>query len=203
VGVVSAINRSVESLTDFAISGAVQTDAAINPGNSGGPLVNAAGEVIGVNQSIRTQSGGGEGVGFAVPVDTVKRSIEQLREDGRVDYAYLGVSSAPVYPQLAERFDLATETGAWLQTTVPGGPADKAGLRAGNDIERFQAASYRTGGDIITRIEGRPIGTSDDLSQIVATYRPGQEVRVDIVRDGERRTVTLELGRRPARAQTG
>ena len=131
VGVVSAVDRDVTSLTDFRISGAIQTDAAINPGNSGGPLVDGQGRVIGINQQIKTNSGGGEGVGFAVPVDLVKRSVAQLREKGDVDYAYLGVASQPVYPQLARRFDLPVERGAWLQDVTPGGPADKADLRGG------------------------------------------------------------------------
>ena len=126
VGVVSAIDRSIESLTDFQISGAIQTDAAINPGNSGGPLVDEDGRVIGINQQIKTNSGGGEGVGFAVPVDLVKRSLGQLRETGKVAYAYLGVSSVPLYPQLVERFDLPVQKGAWVQEITPGGPAARA-----------------------------------------------------------------------------
>ena len=106
VGIVSAIDRSVASLTEFAISGAIQTDAAINPGNSGGPLVGSDGRVIGINQQIQSRSGGGEGVGFAVPIDVVKRSVGQLREEGRARYAYLGVSSVPLYPQLVDHFEL-------------------------------------------------------------------------------------------------
>ena len=111
VGIVSAIDRSVASLTDFAIAGAIQTDAAINPGNSGGPLVGADGRVIGINQQIQSRSGGGEGVGFAVPIDIVKRSVEQLRSDGTARYAYLGVSSVPLYPQLVDHFGLKVEHG--------------------------------------------------------------------------------------------
>ena len=106
VGIVSAVDRTVASLTEFSIAGAIQTDAAINPGNSGGPLVGSDGRVIGVNQQIQSRSGGGEGVGFAVPIDVVKRSVGQLREEGRARYAYLGVSSVPLYPQLVEHFKL-------------------------------------------------------------------------------------------------
>ena len=115
VGIVSAVDRSVASLTDFAISGAIQTDAAINPGNSGGPLVGSDGRVIGINQQIQSRSGGGEGVGFAVPIDIVKRSIGQLREEGRARYAYLGVSSVPLYPQMVEHFGLKVDKGVWVQ----------------------------------------------------------------------------------------
>ncbi len=127
VGVISAIDRSIASLTDFAISGAFQTDAAINPGNSGGPLVDGEGRVIGVNQQIKSTSGGGEGVGFAVPVNVVKRSLDMLREEGEAAYAYLGVSSVALYPQLVERFDLDVEKGAWVQTVSPGTPAERGG----------------------------------------------------------------------------
>ena len=141
VGVISAIDRSIESLTSFSISGAIQTDAAINPGNSGGPLVDGDGRVIGVNQQIKTTSGGGEGVGFAVPVDAVKRSIDKLRDDGDAHYAYLGVSSVELYPQLVERFELDVDKGAWVQDVNPGGPAEKAGLRGGGSEVAFQARS--------------------------------------------------------------
>ena len=126
VGVVSAVDRSITGLTAFHIAGAIQTDAAINPGNSGGPLVDADGKVIGVNQQIRTSSGGGEGVGFAVPIDVARRSLAQLREKGEVAYAYLGVESLAIYPQLRERFDLPVAAGAWLQGVVEDGPAEKA-----------------------------------------------------------------------------
>ena len=120
IGVISAIDRSIESLTSFDISGAFQTDAAINPGNSGGPLVDGEGRVIGINQQIKSTSGGGEGVGFAVPVDAVKRSIDKLREDGEARYAYLGVSSVELYPQLVDRFELDVDKGAWVQDVNPG-----------------------------------------------------------------------------------
>ena len=198
VGVVSAINRTIDSLTDFKISGAVQTDAAINPGNSGGPLLDAAGRVIGVNQQIRTTSGGGEGVGFAVPVDMVKRSLDQLREDGEAEYAYVGVSSQLVYPQLADKFNLPVERGAWLQDVTPGGPAAKAGLRGGADREvEFQSDSVKVGGDIVTAIEGTPVEDPDDLSNAIARYRPGDEVTFEYYRGASKRTAKVELGERP------
>jgi S1-C subfamily serine protease len=203
VGVVSAVDRSISSLTAFQIPGAIQTDAAINPGNSGGPLVNGAGEVIGVNQQIATSSGGGEGVGFAVPVDVVKRSLSQLREHGEVQYAFLGVETVAIYPQLRERFDLPVEKGAWVQSVTPGSPADDAGMRGGDDPTRFQAAIYRTGGDIITRLAGTPIDDPDDLSEIVARLEPGRTVTVETWRDGERRTLRLKLGERPLSPPAG
>jgi S1-C subfamily serine protease len=197
VGVVSAIDRAIDSLTQFQISGAIQTDAAINPGNSGGPLVNGRGQVIGVNQQIKSRSGGGEGVGFAVPADVVSRSLDGLRADGTVRYAYLGVQSVPLYPQLVKRFDLPVRRGAWLQGVQSGGPGDKAGLRGGKTEVRFQDRAFSEGGDIVTRIEDRPIHDADDLSAAVQRFDPGQKVTVEVWRDGDKRTVELTLGERP------
>jgi S1-C subfamily serine protease len=197
VGVVSATDRAIESLTGFDTLGAVQTDAAINQGNSGGPLLDAEGRVIGINAQIRTRSGGGEGVGYAIPVDNVRRSIEDLRRDGEVRYAYLGVSTTAVYPQLAERFDLGVDHGAWVQEVVQGGPADDAGVRAGRGEERFQARPVTPGGDVITKIDGRVIDDEADLGIVVAEKRPGETVELELLRDGERRTVRVTLDERP------
>jgi S1-C subfamily serine protease len=203
VGVVSATDRAIESLTGFQTLGAVQTDAAINQGNSGGPLLDRDGRVIGMNAQIRTTSGGGEGVGYAIPVDQVRRSIEQIRATGEARYAYLGVSTVPVYPQLARRFDLGAEKGAWVQEVVDGGPADEAGIRAGSGQARFQARTYRTGGDVITRVDGRAIDDENALGIAVAAHQPGDEVTIELLRDGERRSVKVRLGRRPAQVDGG
>jgi S1-C subfamily serine protease len=197
VGVVSAIDRAIDSLTEFQISGAIQTDAAINPGNSGGPLVDGSGRVIGVNQQIKSRSGGGEGVGFAVPADVVRRSLEGLRESGKVRYAFLGVQSVELYPQLVQRFDLPVGKGAWLQVVQPGGPGDEAGLRGGKGEVRFQARAFAEGGDIVTRIGDRRIDDPDDLSEAVQLFDPGQKVKVEVYRDGKKRELDLELGERP------
>jgi S1-C subfamily serine protease len=201
VGVVSAIDRAIDSLTEFQISGAIQTDAAINPGNSGGPLVDGGGRVIGINQQIKSRSGGGEGVGFAVPADVVKRSLEGLRADGKVRYAYLGVQSVPLYPQLVKRFDLPVKDGAWLQVVQSDGPGEKAGLRGGKGEVRFQDRAFSEGGDIVTRIENRPIHDADDLSEAVQRFDPGQKVTIEVWRDGEKRKVQLTLGERPLSAK--
>jgi S1-C subfamily serine protease len=201
VGVVSAIDRAIDSLTEFQISGAIQTDAAINPGNSGGPLVDGGGRVIGINQQIKTRSGGGEGVGFAVPADVVKRSLEGLRADGKVRYAYLGVQSVPLYPQLVKRFDLPVKDGAWLQVVQSDGPGAKAGLHGGKGEVRFQDRAFSEGGDIVTRIEDRPIHDADDLSEAVQLFDPGQKVTLEVWRDGKKRKVELTLGDRPLSAK--
>ena len=204
VGVVSAIDRDIQSLNGaFAIPGAIQTDAAINPGNSGGPLVAADGKVIGINQQIKTNSGGGEGVGFAVPVDVVKRSLGALRETGNAQYAFLGVSSVPLFPQLVDRFDLDVEKGAWVQEVQPDTPADRAGIRGGRGNTRFQIQSYAQGGDIITKVEGKVIEDANDLSAVVAQFQPGQDVTVEVHRGGETKEIEVKLGERPLSAPNG
>jgi S1-C subfamily serine protease len=203
VGVISAIDRSIQSLTNFNISGALQTDAAINPGNSGGPLVNGRGEVIGINQQIKTNSGGGEGVGFAVPSNAVKRSLDMLRKSGKARYAYLGVSSVELYPQLVDRFGLDVDRGAWVQDVVPGGPADKAGIHGGGQETRFQSSTFRPGGDVITKVGGKAVQHADDLSEVISEYDPGQDVELEIHRGGETKTVTVNLGERPLSGTSG
>ncbi len=197
VGVVSATDRSVRSLTKFEIFGAIQTDASINPGNSGGPLLDAGARVVGINQQIETNSGANDGVGFAVPVSAVKRSLAQLREDGSAEYAYLGVSSQALYPQLARKLGLDTTYGGLLAEVVPGGPAEKAGLEGGSEKLRFQAAQYRTGGDVILAVDGHRIVSENDLARVIASHRPGDRVSLEILHDGNRKQVEVTLGKRP------
>ncbi len=197
VGVVSATDRSVKSLTKFEIFGAIQTDASINPGNSGGPLLDAGARVVGINQQIETNSGANDGVGFAVPVSAVKRSLAQLREDGSAEYAYLGVSSQALYPQLARKLGLDTTYGGLLAEIVPGGPAEKAGLEGGSEKLRFQAAQYRVGGDVILAIDGHKIVGENDLARVISAHRPGDRVSVEVLHEGKREQVELTLGKRP------
>jgi S1-C subfamily serine protease len=197
VGVVSAVDRSIDSLTSFSISGAIQTDAAINPGNSGGPLVDAKGRVIGINQQIKTTSGGGEGVGFAVPIDAVKRSLGMLRDDGVAHYAYLGVSSVQVYPQLVDRFHLDVDKGAWVQEVNAGGPAERAGIHGGGGEVTFQAQSFRPGGDVITKVAGKPVEDSAQLADVIAGFKPGDTVPLEVHRNGDTREIRVKLGERP------
>jgi S1-C subfamily serine protease len=197
IGVISALDRSIESLTGFATVGAIQTDAAINHGNSGGPLLDSRGRVLGINAQIQTSSGEGSGVGFAVSVDTVKRSLGQLRRDGRARYSYLGVATSAVYPQLARNFRLPVQHGAWVQGVTPGGPSDKAGLRAGDTTERFQDDQYRVGGDVIVAVGGHPVREEDDVAKALVQLAPGTDVDLQVVRDGKRRTLRVKLGERP------
>ncbi|HVD38899.1 MAG TPA: trypsin-like peptidase domain-containing protein [Solirubrobacterales bacterium] len=203
VGVVSATDRSVQSLTKFEIAGAIQTDASINPGNSGGPLLDAGARVIGINQQIETNSGANDGVGFAVPVSAIKRSVAQLRADGTAEYAYIGVSGQSLYPQLARKLGLDTTFGSLVAEVVPGGPAEKAGIEGGGDKLRFQAAEYRTGGDVILQVEGKDIVRPDDLAEAVATRQPGDVVTLTVLRNGKREDVKVTLGKRPDSSGSG
>jgi S1-C subfamily serine protease len=198
VGIVSAKERSVRSLTQFQIEDSIQTDAAINPGNSGGPLLDAEAKVIGINQQIETRSQANAGVGFAVPVSAIKRSLEQLRENGKAEYAYIGVETQALYPQLAQRLGLDTDYGGLLARVVDGGPADDAGLSGGSRSIRFQASRVRVGGDVVLAVDGRKVIGPSDLAKFIADYRPGQKVTLDVLRDGERDQVEVTLGTRPA-----
>lgn len=201
VGVISATDRNIDSLTNFTIGNAIQTDAAINPGNSGGPLLDAGGRVLGINSQIKSSGGGGEGVGFAVPVDAVRRSLSELRRSGKVSYGYLGVSALALYPQLAERLKLPVKSGALVQKVVGGAPAEGAGLRAGGDKIEFQGdKGIKSGGDVIVSVNGRPVTRHDNLSDLVARHAEGDRVRLEIIRGGSRKTIEVKLGKRPARA---
>jgi S1-C subfamily serine protease len=179
VGVVSATDRAIDSLTGFQTLGAVQTDAAINQGNSGGPLINAQGEVIGINAQIRTRSGGGEGVGYAIPVDQVRRSLDQIRERGEVRYAYLGVSTTAVYPQLADRFKLGTETGAWVQERRQGRPGRRRRAEAGSGEQRFQARDYAPAATSSPRRRHPDPDRERPLGLSLTPYAPGERSIVE------------------------
>jgi S1-C subfamily serine protease len=197
VGVVSAIDREVQSLTQFKIEGAIQTDASINPGNSGGPLLEEEGKVVGINQQIETNSGANDGVGFAVPMTAIEHSVEMLRADGKAEYAYIGVSSQSLYPQLSRKLGIDSEFGALVASVVPGGPADKAGLKGADGSIQFQAAEYETGGDVIVEVEGHKLVEPDALIQAVGEKLPGEKLGLTILRDNKRMDVEVTLGKRP------
>jgi S1-C subfamily serine protease len=204
VGVISALDRNIESLTRFQIGNAIQTDAAINPGNSGGPLLDGRGRVLGINAQIKSQSGGGEGVGFAIPVDAVRRSLRELREKGRVDYGYLGVTTQTLYPQLADKLGIDADTGALVVEVVRGGPAADAGLEPGKDKIDFQGQrDIPKGGDVILAVDGRRLTRREDLADVISKRSAGDVVRLAVVRGGDRRTVKVKLGRRPSEPAGG
>ncbi len=170
-GIVSALGREIQAPNGFTISGVIQTDAAINPGNSGGPLLDGDGRVIGVNSQIASNGGSNSGVGFAVPIDTVKQVVPQLKEDGKIDRAFLGVSTREAAPR----------DGA-LVAEVTGAPAQRAGLRPG---------------DLIVSLGDRTIASPSDLGQVVLTSKPGDTVKVVVQRNGNRETIDVTLGTRP------
>jgi S1-C subfamily serine protease len=204
VGVVSATERSVGSLTQFQIEGAIQTDASINPGNSGGPLLDAGARVVGINQQIETNSGANDGVGFAVPISAVKRSLAQLEHKGSAEYAYIGVSSQALYPQLAEKLGLDTDHGSLLAEVVADGPADEAGLEGGDEKLRFQGVPYEAGGDTVLAVDGRQIVEPDDLARYISSFQPGDEVTLDVLHnDGKREKIGVTLGKRPLAEPAG
>ena len=200
VGVVSATERSINSITSgFNLVDAIQTDAPINRGNSGGPMFNASGEVIGVNAQIRSESGTAEGVGFAIPINAARRSMEQLIQTGEVRYAWLGVTTQSVTPRIAERFGLAATSGAAVQSVAGGSPADRAGLQGGAGEEEFEGLTFCPGGDVIVAVDEQPVASAEDVVRAVNQQRlPGDDVRLTVLRGAERLELTVTLGDRPA-----
>ena len=175
VGVVSATDRSIESLTEFQIEGAIQTDAAINPGNSGGPLLDADAAVIGINQQIRPTRAATTASASRCRSASSAHSLDELRQDGEVEYAYIGVSTQPLYPQLADRLGLPTDDGALVAKVISGGPADRGGPQ-GRATRRSasRAAGARTGGDVIVAIDGHKIVSETDLPAADLPLQPGR-----------------------------
>jgi 2-alkenal reductase len=201
-GVVSAVHRSINSLTStFSVPDAIQTDAPINHGNSGGPLFDARGLVIGINAQIRSDSGNAEGVGFAVPIDAARRSMEQLIATGRVVYPFVGVNTQDLTPSAAEHFGFGVRRGAVIVSVQDRSPASRAGLRAATSRQFFQGDPLvPIDGDVIVAIDGQPVRSADDVLRIVSEgLTVGQRATLTIARGTKLRRVSLRLGLRPAR----
>jgi S1-C subfamily serine protease len=212
-GIVSGLDRPIEAPNGYTISGAVQTDAAINPGNSGGPLLDARGTVIGVNSQIISDTGSFQGVGFAVPIDTVKNVVTQLIETGEAEHGYLGVRMFQVGVQelsaysgrsaeeFASEYGLP-ESGAIVTETTPGAPAGEAGIRgAGDRVEEIAGLPVPVG-DVITEVEGETVSSPDDVSAVVNSLQPGDAVNLTVVTPGEEaRAVEVRLGEQPDEPQ--
>ena len=198
-GVVSATKRTIRAPDGFQIDGVIQTDAAINPGNSGGPLLDATGRVIGINSQIETggSGGGNVGIGFAVPIDTAKRIVPQLKKEGRVDRGFLGVGDVVTIDRSLEALNLPVDHGVLVQSITPGSPAARAGIRGGDIGAQLGDQAIRLGGDIITEVDGRAIRTKDDLVAAISGHKQGDKVKIQLVRDGRERTVEVELASRP------
>ncbi len=198
-GVVSAVQRQIEAPNSLPIDHAIQTDAAINHGNSGGPLIDSQGRVIGVTSQISTGSTGQQGsvgIGFAIPINTVRSVAAQIISSGKALHAFLGLSAAPVTPQLAKLFHLPTNSGLLIQDVTVGSGADKAGLKQGKTAVVVQGESYQVGGDIIVSIDGVPATSYEQLRDAVAKAKPGDKMKLEIYRNGSKKTVTATLGQR-------
>jgi S1-C subfamily serine protease len=208
-GVVSALQRRISAPNGFGIDNVIQTDAAINPGNSGGPLIDAAGRVIGINSQIATGGGaagggGSVGIGFAVPINTAKEVIPQIKREGRVQRAYFGVSGIGIDQSLAP-LNLSAKSGVLVQEATEGGPADDAGIRGGDPGSQatVDGSQIRLGGDVITKFDGKPVDSMDDVVAAVDAHKPGDRVKVEILRDGKAQTLEVTLENRPATAPGG
>jgi len=201
-GIISALQRQIEAPNHFTINNVIQTDAAINPGNSGGPLLNAQGQVIGINSQIATggNGNGNVGIGFAVPINTAKAAIPQLEKSGRVAHAFLGVTTAGLTGDDAKSLNLPTSKGALVQEVTEGSPADKAGIKSGGTQ---LASGLVAGGDMIVKVDNRAITKPDDIATVLASKKPGDKVVVQFYRGNKLKTTTVTLGNRPASVDSG
>ena len=198
-GIVSATGRQIQAPNDFSIGDTIQTDAAINPGNSGGPLFDMNGRVIGINSQIATggSSQGFIGIGFAVPVNLAKTVLPQLIKKGKVEHAYIGITTAPVLPEIAKDLNLPADKGALVQAVEPGSPASKAGLKAGTTET---SAGITAGGDLIVEVDGTPVESPDDIATAIADNKPGDKVEIRFYRGKEQTSAMVTLANRPNRA---
>jgi serine protease Do len=197
-GIISAKGRTIRVTQGFSIPNVLQTDAAINPGNSGGPLLNKYGEVVGVNTAIDTQTGTFSGVGFAVPVNTVKRVVPELISQGDYKHPYIGVRGLNVGPDIAEEMDLERSSG-FLITEVPNGTAaDESGLRGGQYQVEIQGRNILLGGDVIVEINDTKVRSLQDvLTYLAREVEVGETIEITVIRDGELKTFDLKLHSRP------
>ena len=200
-GIVSALQRQIQAPNGFSISDVIQTDAAINPGNSGGPLIDGAGQVIGINSQIESQSGGNVGIGFAVPIRTAADVVSQLENGGEVQRAYLGISGGDITPQIAQALNLPVDKGVLVEQVLNGGPADDAGLKGATGQATVAGQTVPIGGDIITKVDGKEVTGMNEVVSAVNSRKPGDELDLTVLRNGQERNITVKLGDRPAQVQ--
>jgi S1-C subfamily serine protease len=196
-GIVSAVDRSLQSPNGSVISNGIQTDAAINEGNSGGPLIDGSGKVIGINEQIASQSGGNQGLGFAVPIDTAANVMSQLEKNGVVKYAWLGIEDETVSSDVAKALGLRNNSGVLVASVVSGSPAAKAGIKGGSTQKTLQGQTYVVGGDLITAIDGTQLSGMDQLTTIIGQHKPGDVITLTTVRGSTTHQVKVTLGTRP------
>jgi S1-C subfamily serine protease len=192
-GIVSSI-RSVQEPNGINIDEAIQTDAAINPGNSGGPLLNSHGEVIGINTMIASNVGQNAGIGFAIPINTAKAVLNDLLTLGRVRRPVLGVFTIAIGPDIADQLGLPADYGLLVQRVLPGGAAERAGLRAGTERAYLGNTPIMVGGDLIVAIDGQDVQDQQQLAQVMNNHRAGDTVKVTIYRGKRRIDLNLTLG---------
>ncbi|HZO59779.1 MAG TPA: trypsin-like peptidase domain-containing protein [Solirubrobacterales bacterium] len=201
-GIISALQRQLEAPNGFSIRNVIQTDAAINPGNSGGPLLDSLGRVIGINSQIATGGGGGSvGIGFAVPVNTVKKVSAELKDKGKVDHAFLGITGVSITKSMSDNLNLPAESGVLIQQTS--GPAEKAGVRGGDTQVSIGGADILLGGDVLSKVDGKQVKSMEDVIRVVDSKEPGDQVTLSLLRGKDERTVKATLGSRPANASSG
>jgi S1-C subfamily serine protease len=200
-GIVSALQREIQAPDGVTIDNVIQTDAAINPGNSGGPLIDSAGEVIGINSQIETGGSGSEGnvgIGFAIPIDTAKEEIAKLESGSADEHGYLGISGATITPELAQAFNLPVEAGVLVQQVEEGGPAAAAGIQGATTAATVEGAEFGLGGDIITAVDGEPIASTEELVEKIEDGHAGETVELTVIREAQTVTVSVKLAERPA-----
>ncbi|HEY2479372.1 MAG TPA: trypsin-like peptidase domain-containing protein [Solirubrobacterales bacterium] len=200
-GIVSALQREIQAPDGVTIDNVIQTDAAINPGNSGGPLINSAGEVIGINSQILTGgegSDGNVGIGFAIPIDTAKEEIVKLESGTADEHGFLGVSGATITPELAQAFNLPVEEGVLVQQVEEGGPAAAAGIQGATTAATVEGAEFGLGGDIITAVNGESIASTETLVEKIENSHAGEKVELTVIHGGQTATVSVTLAERPA-----
>jgi putative serine protease PepD len=195
-GIVSALHRQMRSPNGYTIADSIQTDAAINHGNSGGPLLDTNGDVIGINAQIAGNSGGNEGVGFAVPADTIRSIASELMAHGHAVHAYVGITMETIPADVAPTLKLVE--GAEVAQVRPGSPAAKVGLHGATGNRFVKGAEYSIAGDVITKIDGHRVRSSEDVQNLVAGYKPGDTATFTYVRQGQTHTVRLTFGNRPS-----
>jgi S1-C subfamily serine protease len=202
-GIVSALQRGITAPNNYEIDHVIQTDAALNHGNSGGPLLNAQGQVIGVNAQIQTggTTDGNVGVGFAIPINTVKTVVAEIVRTGRAEHAYIGISAKPIQTSVVRQFHLPTARGLLVQGVQPGTGAAKAGLHASTSQVTVQGVTWPLGGDIIVAADGARVATIAALRDAVAAKQPGDTMKLRIIRGTKNMTIVIKLGRQPASPQ--
>jgi len=198
-GVISSLGRTIRSEVGTLIEDVIQTDAAINPGNSGGPLLNSDGEIIGINSAIISPTGGSVGIGFAIPVNTAKRVVPELISKGYVSYPWIGASIQSLIPEIAKFLKIKVERGAMIAEVVKGGPADKAGLKGGNQRVQVGNMIVIVGGDVVVKADQHDVKTHDELIRYIREKKPGNAILLNVFRNGKFEEVKVTLGERPRR----